>query len=93
MSESGVLPKLTGDEVAAAVRLCPEPDPKGPGVVRVELESARLGRVTVSLARMREPRWKRLYWSAFRADLVDSSADACARAPTSICHPRSIASN
>ncbi len=75
MSDSGVLPKLSGDEVAEAVRLCPEPDPKGPGVVRVELVSARLGRVTVSLVSMREPRWKRLYWSAFRADLVDLSGE------------------
>lgn len=68
MSEFGLLPKLSNADRAAAVKLCPEPLPIGPGVVQVSLVTERLGRVTVSLARMREPRWKRLYWSAFRAD-------------------------
>jgi hypothetical protein len=72
MGDSGLLPKMTGADVAAAVRLCPEPSAVGPSVVRVSLETERLGRVTVSLARMREARWKRLFWSPFRADPVST---------------------
>ena len=72
-SDSGLLAKMTGDDVAAAVKLCPEPSQAGPSVVRVSLQTQRLGKVMVSLARMREPRWKRLYWSAFRADAAESA--------------------
>jgi hypothetical protein len=75
MNDSGLLSKMTGDDVAAAVKLCPEPSASGPSVMRVSLETERLGLVTVCLARMREPRWKRLYWSAFRADPAQSPSE------------------
>ncbi len=76
MNESGILGRLTADEIAVAAKLCPAPTPSGPGVCRVAIETQALGRVTVTLARMREPRWKRLYWSAFRADAATARKQA-----------------
>ena len=60
MGDAGVLGTLAANEDEIATAQCPAPPPTGPGVLRVEIETKTLGRVTVCVARMREPRWKRL---------------------------------
>jgi hypothetical protein len=66
--DNGVLARTPGELIAAAGAQMPPPDQATAKAGVTSIEVPDLGRVTVMCVLRRDPRWKRRYWSAVRAD-------------------------
>lgn len=68
--DNGLLPRMTGDLIAAALAKMPPAETATEKTGSAEVDVPQLGRVVVTCVLRRDPRWRRKFWSAVRADLV-----------------------
>ncbi|MBV8159155.1 MAG: hypothetical protein JO278_15955 [Dyella sp.] len=74
-SENGILDRVPGSLVAAALQTLPPPTAIGPATAAVIAEVGELGLIQFSVERrkVRHGRHSHYYWSATRAEHVDHS--------------------
>jgi hypothetical protein len=76
--DSGCLSRVPGDRVGAAISKLPSPDAATEKVMSATVDVAGMGQVRVICVLRREPRSRRVYWSALRADIsLPVGNDAC----------------
>lgn len=65
----GVLARMPGAVIAEALNKLPPADAAKEKKGTVVVDVPELGRVVVTCVLKRDPRWRRMFWSAARADL------------------------
>jgi len=66
----GCLARVPGDLIAAALAQLPKPEQAFEKIGTASVQLPDLGNVRITCVLRRDPRWKRCYWSALRADPV-----------------------